>query len=90
MREADDASLVAACLGGEREAFDVIVERHRRQVYQVCYRFLGNHEDASDMAQDVFVRIACYRLVARLFYIQALFFWALFAVLIIAKLFGFG
>src|SRR5262252_2594185 len=51
-----DADLVAACLAGEREAFDVIVERHRRHVYQLCYRFVGNHEDASDLAQDVFVR----------------------------------
>ena len=34
----------------------MIVERHRRIVYQVCYRFMGNHEDASDLAQDVFVR----------------------------------
>lgn len=56
LRAADDAALVSAFLGGEREAFDVIVERHRRQVYQLCYRFLGNHEDASDMTQDVFVR----------------------------------
>src|SRR6266516_224920 len=39
-----------------RQAFDVIVERHRRNVYQLCYRFVGNHEDASDLAQDVFVR----------------------------------
>src|SRR5207344_2389193 len=38
------------------EAFDVIVGRHRRNVYQLCYRFVGNHEDASDLAQDVFVR----------------------------------
>jgi RNA polymerase sigma-70 factor, ECF subfamily len=53
---ADDATLVRAFLGGRREAFDVIVERHRRQVYQLCYRFTGNHEDASDLAQDVFVR----------------------------------
>jgi RNA polymerase sigma-70 factor (ECF subfamily) len=42
----DDASLVAASVAGQREAFDVIVERHRRSVYQVCYRFVGNHEDA--------------------------------------------
>jgi RNA polymerase sigma-70 factor (ECF subfamily) len=48
--------LVAACLAGNREAFDVIVERHRRHVYQLCYRFVGNHEDASDLAQDVFIR----------------------------------
>jgi RNA polymerase sigma-70 factor, ECF subfamily len=53
---ADDRTLVRACLGGSREAFDVIVERHQRQVYQLCYRFAGNHEDASDLAQDVFIR----------------------------------
>ena len=52
----DDRLLVEACLAGQREAFDVIVERHQRQVYQLCYRFAGNHEDASDLAQDVFIR----------------------------------
>jgi RNA polymerase sigma-70 factor, ECF subfamily len=53
---ADEVTLVEVCLAGQRQAFDVIVERHRRQVYQLCYRFVGNHEDASDLAQDVFVR----------------------------------
>jgi RNA polymerase sigma-70 factor, ECF subfamily len=52
----DDRALVAAFLDGQRDAFDVIVERHRRHVYQLCFRFMGNHEDASDLAQDVFVR----------------------------------
>lgn len=52
----DDAALVAACLEGRRDAFDIVVERHRRTIYQVCYRFVNNHEDASDLAQDVFVR----------------------------------
>ena len=52
----DDADVVAACLAGQREAFDIIVERHRRTVYLLCYRFVGNHEDASDLSQDVFVR----------------------------------
>ncbi len=56
LREADDRALIAAFLDGRGEAFDVIVERHRRNVYQLCYRFVGNHEDASDLAQDVFVR----------------------------------
>jgi RNA polymerase sigma-70 factor, ECF subfamily len=53
---ADDRALVAAFLEGRRDAFDLIVERHRRHVYQLCFRFMGNHEDASDLAQDVFVR----------------------------------
>jgi RNA polymerase sigma-70 factor (ECF subfamily) len=51
-----DADLVQACLGGDRSAFDAIVERHQRAIYCVCYRFAGTHEDASDLAQDVFVR----------------------------------
>ena len=55
-READDAALVKAFLDGHREAFDEIVVRHRRPIYQLCYRFMGNHEDAADLAQDVFVR----------------------------------
>jgi RNA polymerase sigma-70 factor (ECF subfamily) len=41
---------------GDRVAFDVIVVRHRRPVYPDLYRFVNNHEDASDLAQDVFVR----------------------------------
>ena len=53
---ADDRTLIDAFRAGNREAFDVIVARHRRQVYQLCYRFVNNHEDASDLAQDVFVR----------------------------------
>jgi len=54
--EADDHSLVRAALAGRREAFDVLVTRHRRVVYQVCYRFAGSHEDAADASQDVFLR----------------------------------
>jgi len=52
----DDRTLVLATLDGNRGAFDELVRRHQRQVYQLCYRFSGNHEDASDLAQDVFVR----------------------------------
>ena len=56
MAELSEADLVAACLEGRRGAFDLIVERHRRPVYQICYRFMGNHEDASDLSQEVFLR----------------------------------
>jgi RNA polymerase sigma-70 factor, ECF subfamily len=52
----DDAELVRLAQAGERDAFDAIVQRHQRRIYQLCYRFVGNHEDASDLAQDAFVR----------------------------------
>ncbi|HUF48152.1 MAG TPA: sigma-70 family RNA polymerase sigma factor [Vicinamibacterales bacterium] len=52
----DDRALVTAFVAGAREAFDEIMRRHERRVYQLCYRFAGNHEDAADLTQDVFVR----------------------------------
>src|SRR3989441_10404808 len=52
----DERALVEACLSTQAGAFDVIVERHRRSVYMLCYRFVGNREDASDLSQDVFLR----------------------------------
>jgi RNA polymerase sigma-70 factor (ECF subfamily) len=51
-----EAALVEACLAGRSGAFDLVVERHRRSVYQLCWRFVGNHEDASDLSQDIFLR----------------------------------
>jgi RNA polymerase sigma-70 factor, ECF subfamily len=56
LEDLDEKALIEACLANQPGAFDVIVERHRRSVYQLCYRFVGNHEDASDLSQDVFVR----------------------------------
>lgn len=63
LHDATDAALVEACIAGRREAFDVIVNRYRRNIYQLCYRFAGNHEDASDLAQEVFIR--AYRALGR-------------------------
>jgi RNA polymerase sigma-70 factor, ECF subfamily len=56
LSDLDEPALVAAALAGRPGAFDLIVERHRRSVYQLCYRFVANHEDASDLTQDVFLR----------------------------------
>src|SRR5215475_7380102 len=56
LSDLDEPGLVAACLAGRPGAFDLVVERHRRPVYHLCYRYVGNHEDASDLAQDVFLR----------------------------------
>jgi RNA polymerase sigma-70 factor, ECF subfamily len=52
----DDRDDVAASLRGEREAFDRLVERYQRDVYRLCFRYVNNHQDASDMAQEVFLK----------------------------------
>jgi RNA polymerase sigma-70 factor (ECF subfamily) len=53
---ATDSELVRAVQAGDRAAFEALVRRHERQIYQLCYRFVGSHEDASELAQDAFVR----------------------------------
>jgi len=42
---------------GDQSAFKVLVERYQRQVINVAYRFLGNREDAEDLAQETFLRV---------------------------------
>jgi RNA polymerase sigma-70 factor (ECF subfamily) len=52
----DDREAVEACRRGDRDAFDRLVERYQRDVYRLCYRYLNNHEDANDAAQEAFLR----------------------------------
>jgi RNA polymerase sigma-70 factor, ECF subfamily len=59
----DDRDAVLACQRGEREAFDRLVERYQRDVYRLCYRYVNNHDDANDMAQEVFLK--AYRALGR-------------------------
>jgi len=55
----DDGSLVSASLGGDREAFGILVERYKTLVIGTSYRKIGNLEDAKDLAQETF--ISAYR-----------------------------
>jgi RNA polymerase sigma-70 factor (ECF subfamily) len=62
-RRKRDRELVAACQRGEREAFDELVERYQRDIYRLCFRYVGNPEDAADMAQETFIR--AYKAIGR-------------------------
>jgi RNA polymerase sigma-70 factor (ECF subfamily) len=52
-----DADLIARAAGGDPAAFQALVEQHRSLVYRVAYQFAGNHYDAEDIAQDVFIKV---------------------------------
>jgi DNA-directed RNA polymerase specialized sigma24 family protein len=54
-REAEREA-IEACRRGEREAFDRLVVRYQRDVYHLCYRYVNDHEDANDLAQEVFLK----------------------------------
>jgi RNA polymerase sigma-70 factor, ECF subfamily len=49
-----DREIVAKCVRGDRGAFDVLVEKYYKQIYNLAYRFVGDSEEANDLAQEVF------------------------------------
>jgi len=51
-----DAELVRQCLRGDNNGFDLLVRKYQRQVYAFCLRMTGNAEDASDAAQESFLK----------------------------------
>jgi RNA polymerase sigma-70 factor, ECF subfamily len=49
-------SVVAAVQAGQTEAFGLLVERYQRSVYATAYRRLGNHAEAQELSQEVFIQ----------------------------------
>jgi RNA polymerase sigma-70 factor (ECF subfamily) len=52
-----DTDLISRAAGGDPSAFQALVERHRSMVYRIAYQFAGNHHDAEDIAQEVFIKV---------------------------------
>jgi RNA polymerase sigma-70 factor (ECF subfamily) len=51
------AMLVRRCVAGDAAAWEEIVQRYHRRIYNLCYRFAGSAEDAQDLTQDVFIKM---------------------------------
>jgi RNA polymerase sigma-70 factor, ECF subfamily len=51
----DDATVVRAVLGGDREAFRILVDRELPGVVRAAERMLGDRHEAEDVAQEAFV-----------------------------------
>ena len=52
----DQAELVAAAKGGDRDAFEALVKVTYHDAYTLAYRLTGNEEDARDVVQDAYLR----------------------------------
>ncbi|MBI5379201.1 MAG: sigma-70 family RNA polymerase sigma factor [Nitrospirae bacterium] len=52
----EDFELIDRFLAGDQTAFDKLVERYKRQTYQLAYRLTANHDDAAELSQEAFVR----------------------------------
>ena len=49
--------LVRRCIAGDVVAWEEIVQRYNRRIYNICYRFAGSSDDAQDLTQEVFIKM---------------------------------
>jgi RNA polymerase sigma-70 factor (ECF subfamily) len=49
--------LVRRCIAGDATAWEDIVQRYHRRIYNICYRFAGTSDDAQDLTQEVFIKM---------------------------------
>src|SRR5436853_6657631 len=58
-QETGDATeaLIQRCLSGDQRAWDEIVRTYWRKVFNVAYKFVGKHDEAEDLTQDIFLKI---------------------------------
>src|SRR6201988_2323511 len=50
-------ALIQRCLQGDQIAWDLIVKQYWRKVFNVAYKFVGKHDEAEDLTQDIFLKI---------------------------------
>jgi RNA polymerase sigma-70 factor (ECF subfamily) len=50
-------TVIQRCLHGDQSAWDLIVRQHWRKVFNVAYKFVGRHDEAEDLAQDIFLKV---------------------------------
>jgi RNA polymerase sigma-70 factor (ECF subfamily) len=55
-RAVEDADLIRRSARGDVEAYNLLVSRWEKKVYNYLLRIVGNREDALDLAQDVFLK----------------------------------
>jgi RNA polymerase sigma-70 factor (ECF subfamily) len=49
--------IIQRCLEGDQAAWSEIVRLHRRKVFNIAYTFVGTHDQAEDLTQDVFLKL---------------------------------
>jgi RNA polymerase sigma-70 factor (ECF subfamily) len=56
MNEAEDIAWIQQCLGGDRRAFEPLVTKYEKVVYNAAFRIVNNAEDAQDITQSCFIK----------------------------------
>jgi RNA polymerase sigma-70 factor (ECF subfamily) len=56
MVENDDTTLVRQCLEGNSKAFEKLLLRHQKTIFNLVYRMCNDYDDAQDITQSVFIK----------------------------------
>ena len=52
-----DEEIVTASLNGDPQAFEELIRRHQRLVFNIVYHYLGRRDEVEDVAQEVFLKV---------------------------------
>ncbi|MCK4645581.1 MAG: RNA polymerase sigma factor [Candidatus Aminicenantes bacterium] len=53
----NEQTLIDRICSGDHSAFQELVERHKKKVYFLAYDVVGDHHDAEDISQEVFIKV---------------------------------
>ena len=57
MNEPDDNKLMERCIRGDRQAFEALLVKYQKPVFNAAYRMLNSPDDARDVTQTVFLKV---------------------------------
>ena len=65
MNQGEDSDLetVQKVQAGDTDAFEVLIRRHEKKIFNLIYRWLGNYDDTAEVAQEVF--LSAYRAIKK-------------------------
>lgn len=52
-----EKALLQKCKKGDLEAFEKLIDSYQKKVFNLCYRYLDNYDDAEELSQEVFIKV---------------------------------
>jgi RNA polymerase sigma-70 factor (ECF subfamily) len=57
MIENSDNDLVQECLTGNTKAFEALIDKYQKKIFNIIYRMTNNYDDAEDITQSIFIKV---------------------------------
>lgn len=56
LEQPDDAAILDQIRNGQADSYGLLIQKYQSRLYPYCYRMLGNHHEAEEAVQEVFVK----------------------------------